>query len=454
VRTALFVGYATVFGLWLAWGFQLTRSLEQVWQSVTEVHDSFLRGERLRASLRGNFLTSSIYLRDALLDNAPERRRSYQVALDRLRVEADELLDSYRSNVALGIESDIWKILQIELTEFRAAHDLALAGQAMPTRQSIGFVRVNVIPQRESVLAVIDQMEQLELSANERRNAELSDLYARVRAQLISMGSATLLLALVGAVVAARQVDRLQREVQRRHALLERNQEDLRRLSADLISAREQDRRKLAQELHDEVGQALTAVKMDIGLALRSQIDARVRSALEEARDLSETTLKNVRDMSQLLHPSILDDFGLPSALANYLRRYSSRTGIQATLSEKLPGRPGSDVELCVYRIVQETLTNVARHSGADHCTVTIDTIGDEVTLRVADDGGGLHPTGHVHQKPGLGLIGMRERVQALGGTFTAGNRPEGGTEIVVRLPFATPMAPVDLVEDAARRAG
>jgi signal transduction histidine kinase len=205
--------------------------------------------------------------------------------------------------------------------------------------------------------------------------------------------------------------------------------------------------------LHDEVGQALTAVKMDIGIALRADVDARVRSALEEARDISETTLKSVRDMSQLLHPSILDDFGLPSTLTTYLRNFSQRSGIRAQLAEAMETRLAPEIELCVYRIVQEALSNVARHSGATACTVTFGAEDDVLRLVIEDNGQGLGPAtdrlGH-----GLGLIGMRERAQALGGTFTALDRVGGGTIISVRLPLGTPVAALDPLEDAVRRAG
>ena len=185
------------------------------------------------------------------------------------------------------------------------------------------------------------------------------------------MGAGTLLVALVAAVVASKRVNRLQREIERQRRIEQSNREDLERLSARLVTVQEQERGALARELHDEVGQALTAVKMDIGIALRADIDSRVRSALEEAREISESTLRSVRDMSQLLHPSILDDFGLPATLTTYLRNFSRRTGIRAQLAETMDARLAPEIEVCVYRIVQEALSNVAQHSGATACTVT-----------------------------------------------------------------------------------
>jgi two-component system sensor kinase len=188
---------------------------------------------------------------------------------------------------------------------------------------------------------------------------------------------------------------------------------------------------------------------MDVGVALRSAAtDARSRASLEEARSIAESTLQSVRDLSQLLHPSMLDDFGLPETLAAYLRSFSKRTGIRAQLAiDGLDDRLPADVEVCIYRIVQEALTNVGRHSGALSCSVSL-TRGDEAVNLVIEDGGRGITGGAdriVAANRGLGLIGMRERAQALAGRFSIENRPEGGTRITVWLP-------VPRVEPSAQR--
>jgi signal transduction histidine kinase len=259
--------------------------------------------------------------------------------------------------------------------------------------------------------------------------------YRQVRMRLLSMGAGTLIIALLVAVMASRQVNRLQGEVERQRRSERQNREDLERLSARLVDVQEQERRTLARELHDEVGQALTAVKMDIGVALRGEVDRRTRNALEEARDLGETILRSVRDMSQLLHPSALDDFGLPATLTVYLRHFSHRTGIRAQLAETMDTRLAPAIELCVYRIVQEALNNVAQHSSASSCTVSLNAGNDMLRLVVEDNGCGPGGGRFAHGR-GLGLIGMRERAQALGGTFAIGEREGGGTFLAVTLPL------------------
>jgi signal transduction histidine kinase len=269
------------------------------------------------------------------------------------------------------------------------------------------------------------------------------------------MGAVTLVVALLVAVMASRHVSGLQREIDRQRRIERDNREDLERLSARLVDVQEQERRSLARELHDEVGQALTAVKMDIGIALRTEVEPRVRTALEEARDLSENALRSVRDMSQLLHPSALDDFGLPATLTTYLRTFSHRTGIRAQLAETLETRLAPEIEVAVYRIVQEALSNVARHSGATACTVSLNSGRGVLRLVIEDNGRGIGPIAtRLTSGRGLGLIGMRERAQALGGTFTIRERDGGGTIVAVTLPLDIAATESPAGDDTMRRAG
>jgi signal transduction histidine kinase len=195
----------------------------------------------------------------------------------------------------------------------------------------------------------------------------------------------------------------------------------------------------------------LTAIKMDVTVARRgidalqaAESGARIVSWLEDARSIAENTLQSVRDLSQFLHPSMLDDFGLPEALRSYLRTFSKRAGISAQFvqtgkEQRLP----QAMEVCLYRIVQEALTNVVRHSGARNALVTLSQTDDRLDMTIDDDGHGIdHEISRFDASStrGLGVIGMRERVQALGGTFALESRRGGGTRVAVHLP-AVPAA-------------
>jgi signal transduction histidine kinase len=451
VRAALLAGFAVVFAMWLLWGYQLVRSLIQIERQVTTVHDSYVRGEQTLSKVRTNVLLGSIYLRDALIDGEAARRDAYRAELTRLRTEVDQLLGSYVPEVSSPADRDHWARLQAGLADYWASRDLAFTAPA----DAAALLRNRVVPKRDTVLQILDQLSALQNVANDRRQMEISLLYRQVRTRLLTMGAVTLVVALLVAVMASRHVSGLQREIDRQRRIERDNREDLERLSARLVDVQEQERRSLARELHDEVGQALTAVKMDIGIALRTEVEPRVRTALEEARDLSENALRSVRDMSQLLHPSALDDFGLPATLTTYLRTFSHRTSIRAQLAETLETRLAPEIEVAVYRIVQEALSNVARHSGATACTVSLNSGRGVLRLVIEDNGRGIGPVAtRLTSGRGLGLIGMRERAQALGGTFTIRERDGGGTIVAVTLPLDIAATESPAGDDTMRRAG
>jgi signal transduction histidine kinase len=150
----------------------------------------------------------------------------------------------------------------------------------------------------------------------------------------------------------------------------------------------------------------------------------------------------------------MLDDFGLPEAVGAYLRAFTKRTGIHTELVQYgMEQRLAPEAEVCIYRIVQEALTNVARHSGARQATVTLARSTDHLQMLVEDDGRGVGVQArHARPAHGLGVIGMRERAQALGGTFALDTRPGGGTRVTARIPVSPGPATVDT--DSERLAG
>jgi two-component system sensor histidine kinase UhpB len=161
-----------------------------------------------------------------------------------------------------------------------------------------------------------------------------------------------------------------------------------------------------------------------------------------------------VRDLSQLLHPSTLDDFGLPETLRAHLRAFSKRTGIHADFIQSgTHERASADVEVCVYRIVQEALTNVARHSGARNVVVTLSRLRSSLDVIIEDDGHGPAATSGAATR-GLGVIGMRERAQSLSGTFTLEEGQNGGTRVAVHLPLTVPSTPTTRQPQSVLMAG
>ena len=223
----------------------------------------------------------------------------------------------------------------------------------------------------------------------------------------------------------------------RAEAELLRSREELRNLAAYRESAREEERTRISREIHDVLGQDLTALKLDLAW-LRQRIPAGQDLLLRKVESMSalvDSTAQTVRRISRQLRPSILDDLGLAEAVALHVREFEERTGISCSLALPEHGFPGNrEVGTAFFRILQEALTNVILHAGARSVEVALGWDGKAGTLRVADDGRGIRPEEAAGERS-FGLIGIRERVAALGGTVSVSGETGRGTTVEVRVP-------------------
>ena len=212
-------------------------------------------------------------------------------------------------------------------------------------------------------------------------------------------------------------------------------------LRHQLLQAEEEERRRLSRELHDEAGQHLTA--LSLGLQALSDIAAagsEVDRRATHLRELASTLGRELHAMAVRLRPKALDDFGLEAALAAHAEEWSRQSGIRIDVharpdAERLPAA----TESAIYRVVQEALTNIARHSGATHASIVLERRDGKVVAVVEDDGRGFDPRieARTSDAPGLGLLGVRERVALLGGTVAVESAPGSGTSLYVRIPIA-----------------
>jgi signal transduction histidine kinase len=237
--------------------------------------------------------------------------------------------------------------------------------------------------------------------------------------------------------------ERLEEEVSQRR-IAERNsresEERLRRLSHQLLRTQEDERRHMARELHDEIGQSLTAVKINLQ-RIRGK-DAISAPGLEESVGLIEGLLDQVRGLSLDLRPAVLDDLGLASALRWHVDRLAQRTGLETRfIADSLSGRLDSDIETACFRVAQEALTNVVRHARARHIAINLIQANNALELIIRDDGIGFDADlarDRARQGASLGLLGMQERVALLGGQFTIAAAPGSGTDVKARFPLAS----------------
>ncbi len=232
----------------------------------------------------------------------------------------------------------------------------------------------------------------------------------------------------------------LRLEVQVRAATEER----LRELSARVMRVQDEERRRIARELHDSAGQTLAALKMMVGKLGRSLPEAENLPVMGELRELADEALREIRTTSHLLHPPLLDEVGLESALRWLTKGYAERSNVDVTLHvDGEIGRLPNEYELCLFRTVQECLTNIHRHSGSKTAAVRLERAPERVRLQVVDQGKGM--PAEVHRKiasgenPGVGLRGMRERIGHLGGSVMI-ESSEQGTVVTVVLPLTQEM--------------
>lgn len=212
--------------------------------------------------------------------------------------------------------------------------------------------------------------------------------------------------------------------------------EEVRNYARHIDSAVEAERLHLARELHDELGQRLTALKIDLHWLMAQArpgtvMDSATRGRLQEMSNIIDATIVETRSISASLRPIGLEQLGLKSALENMVSGFATRTGIVCETSVDGAARVPKRHKLAVYRIVQEALTNIARHSGARHAQVLLGVVDGELRVEIHDDGKGLAPGAEQQQR--LGLLGMRERADSIGGTLEISS--DEGTSVVLTLP-------------------
>jgi signal transduction histidine kinase len=246
----------------------------------------------------------------------------------------------------------------------------------------------------------------------------------------------SVLLALVFAGITVHLVSQLTREMEWQTA-------ELGRVSWHMLEDQEATARRFSHELHDELGQSLTAVKTNLNaLDAGGKLD---HARLEDCLHVVDEAIGNVRQMSQLLRPTILDDFGLEAGLRWLVEGFAARTGIEATLESSYSGRLPDETETHLFRIAQEGLTNVARHSGAKHVEIKLESGGDAIRLKIRDDGRGLSELStteaqHAGRLGRLGMIGMHARARSAGGDVTVRSRKGEGVLIEVQIPIPSPV--------------
>lgn len=370
----------------------------------------------------------ALAMRDMLDSGSPYPLTAWSAQFDRIRTDLDAALKR-QSEVAVAQRTpEQATYLARSVSQFWDASnrifELAAAGHEDEARTQIQLS----LQARQAALSTAVARLLVQNNESEEQTAQrVQAIYAQVQRRVYWFLGATL------AAIAATGLY-LIRANRRVFAQLAALSDDRRDLARQLITARESTLREISRELHDEFGQLLTAMGSMLGRAGRHAPEGSpLRTELREVNEIAQSALDNVRGLSQTLHPSILEELGLESAIEWYLSGVERQLGLKVAYEHVgPPAAIDSSVSIHVYRVLQEALTNVARHSGAGAARVRLTNAGGVLELIVEDHGRGATP---VEGRRGVGVVAMRERAALVDGTLDIERPDEGGTRVRLRVP-------------------
>jgi len=412
-----------------------SRKAQDIYTQLDQLNTHHYEVDSKLRRLRGDVNLSGVFVRDYLLDIARERAPEYRQRLSEFRDGNMATLVELRA-LATRNEEQI-RSLQAQLEDYWETFDPLLdwtVGEKI--YKSAEFLRTEVVPRRDAVLAIAQEVEELNNGNLVEQRAEVSRRQIAFRDDLFRLLGQSLLLGFAVALAVVFRLRVLERRSDQQRAVAERAEREMRELSQRVVAAQEEERKSLSRELHDHVAQVLTALRMELGRIERSRspADTRVGVAVSECKKQVDQLFRTVRDLSLGLRPSMLDDFGLRAALEWLVRDAVRRFNVDIDLEitgevDQLPDR----IQTCVYRSVQEAVTNCVRHAKARRITVRVVRAAESLDVSITDDGVGFDT---LQRRTGLGLHGIEERAKELNGRVTLTSRADHGTGLAMHVPL------------------
>ncbi len=413
----LILGFGLVILLLVAAGFMSLQSVRLIRESSGSLVSEQLLTTRLTQELQREQQTLSAVFYN--LARAQQRVDSNEI-LQELK-ESDQAIQQIIHDSRGTWEEPLWREMAGASSQFAKE-----VRRVLKLQDPDIFASENLLRQHQQAMSLTAQLladgYQKATEAQSRIEARSKELG---RESLLLLG-ASLLLALACAVLTVRVTHDLSRR-------MEAQANELSRVSWQMLEAQESVARRFSHELHDELGQSLTAMKANLmALEAGAGVD---RARLQDTRELVDEAVQNVRELSQLLRPVILDDFGLDAGLRFLTERFEQRTGIDVEYHSDFDGRLADETETHLFRIAQEALTNIARHSGAKHVSIKLHVDEGKLKVSVRDDGHGLQPN-QKDGRRGLGMVGMRARARSMGGELKVDSQNGAGVSIEVWVPM------------------
>jgi signal transduction histidine kinase len=434
----LLAGFGMLIGLIALTGIGALHRARETYLDVSQLSDRYRRTDRVLNGIGSGMYRVGLLTRDYLLDPSNVRAAEYRSDLVEERTAIEKKVAEL-NGVVLDANKPELERLRAEVSAYLDALDPLFQWTTDEKAiRSWTFLRREVLPRRQAALAIAQEFSRLTQANLDEQRREIDRRQASMAMFIGRMVGVTLLIGLGIAGIAVLGMTKLERHSAQQRHRTEDAERELRRLSRQLVHAQEEERKSISRELHDEVGQMLTGLRMDLRSLqdLRTAPEEQFTAHLDGAKRLAEQSLRSLRDIAMGLRPSLLDDLGLGPAVQWQARQFSKHTGIPVNvnvdaLHEPLP----EEHRTCIYRIVQEALTNCARHARAKTIDIAIDGSDAGISIVVKDDGVGFEP--RQIRGRGLGLTGMQERVMDLGGELVVLSQVSKGTVLSAKIPIA-----------------
>jgi signal transduction histidine kinase len=436
----LALGFGILIALIGGLGIGAIQRASLMYTELMTSQDSYLETEALCRGIATDMYSAGVLVRDYLLDSNPANLPMHRNELIEKRDSMQRQLDVLSGRINAEEKPRLDK-LQVEAQAYWNSLDPLFEWTAgEKAERSWVFLARQVLPHRDAVVSLARELTLINNNTLEQERRRLRASQESLREFLIRMIFIAVLLGTLVAGLTIYRVSILEKMHAKQRKEIEDTQNNLRRLSQRLVQLQEGERQSLSRELHDQIGQTMTAVGIQLGNIenMRSKDDGAFRQRLEDLKRLNADAMRSVRDLAMGLRPSMLDDIGLEAALQWQGREFSRHTGVPAQVQVEGSLDPLTDAQrTCIYRVVQEALTNCARHAKASRVLVSVSADGNNISVIVRDDGVGFNSA--FASRGGLGLLGMRERVQALDGKLDIFSKPQTGTTIRVQLPIGVP---------------
>lgn len=426
--TGLLFGLIITLGAVVTYSSYITRQISGLRLLQNDLADRSRKDSLQLLRIQNDLNSLGLAMRDMLDGDQPYPLTAWSSQFRRIRLDLEDALRREEQVAVANRTPDQHRYLGNSFAQFWAAvdhiFDLARAGQEAEARAQIRLS----LQARQAALSTTVARLLVENNESEEQTAQLvAEIYNQVQRQVYWFLTATLVAIVVTSAFLIRSNRRLFAELA---SLSEQRHE----LAQKLIATRESTLRHISRELHDEFGQILTAMGSMLGRAGKHAPEgSALRSELREIGEIAQTTLDKVRGLSQTLHPSILEEAGLESTIDWYLSTIQRQFGMAVSYVREGPALPvDSTTSIHVYRVLQEALSNVARHSGAERAWVRLRFNNGLIEMDVEDHGKGIDAAPN-HR--GLGIVAMRERAELLGGTVEFLRPPEGGTLVRLKVP-------------------